>query len=405
MKKYNKILILACALASILMIGCSSDADPTNPNQQSNDIIPELTIEAAIAIETDSGGKMDFEVSSNRSDFTKDITFQFETKGITAEPGKDFTTVSGQGTIPVGSNSYIISVDILNDDEREIDELLEVTISNAQEATIARATNTGSITDNDMSLLGDEDGYNTPTSYFGFSQIWNEDFDGAEVDEERYNFELGDGCPDICGWGNEELQNYTNDQKNIKLENGRMAITASQEDVLSFTSARLTTKDKVEFQYGRIDVRAKLPKGQGLWPAIWMLGENIDEVGWPACGEIDIMELVGHKANQVSGTAHWGERGQPSTFRTSTYTQATDFSDGFHVFTLVWELNKMTWYVDERKFHTLQRSDVDGQWRFNQPFFFIFNVAVGGRFPGDPDETTVFPQTMEMDYIRVFQPN
>lgn len=386
-------------------MGCSEDPDPTNPsNPQTNNVIPELTIAAATAVETDAGGKMDFEVTTNRSDFTKEVTFQYATKGITAEPGKDFTTATGQGTIAVGASSFTISVDILNDDEREIDELLEVTISDAKDATIKTATNTGSITDNDMSLLGDEDGYNTPTSYFGYSQIWNEDFDGDSVDEERYNFELGDGCPNICGWGNDELQNYTNEEKNVKLADGRMTITATQEDVLSFNSARLTTKDKVEFQFGRIDVRAKLPKGQGLWPAIWMLGANIDDVGWPACGEIDIMELVGHKANQVVGTAHWGEPGQPSTFVSSTYTQAQDFSEDFHVFTLVWELNKMTWYVDERKFHTINRSDVDGQWRFNQPFFFIFNIAVGGRYPGNPDDSTTFPQTMDIDYIRVFQP-
>lgn len=405
MKKYSNIVIWACTIASIWIAGCSSDADPTNPNQQPNDALPELTIDAALAVETDAGGKMDFIVSTNRSDFTEDITFQFATNGLTAEPDKDFVTTTGQGTIPVGSSSFTISVDILNDDDREIDELLEVSISDAQQATIGRATGIGSITDNDTSLLGDENGYNTPTSYFGFRQIWNEDFDGSSVDEERYNFEIGDGCPNICGWGNDELQNYTNEQKNVKLENGIMTITAIQEDVLSFTSARLQTKDKVEFQFGRIDVRAKLPKGQGLWPAIWMLGANIDEVGWPACGEIDIMELVGHKPNQVVGTAHWGEPGQSSTFQSSTFTQAEDFSDGFHVFTLVWELNKMTWYVDERKFHTIERENVNAQWRFNQPFFFVFNIAVGGRYPGNPDETTVFPQTMEMDYIRVFQPN
>ena len=141
-----------------------------------------------------------------------------------------------------------------------------------------------------------------------------------------------------------------------------------------------------------------------MWPAIWMLGANIDEVGWPACGEIDIMELVGHKPTSVIGTAHWGAPNNPSTFNSGHFSNGKDFSEEFHVFTLVWEVNELRWYVDETHFHTINRDIVgNAEYRFNQEIFLIFNVAIGGNLPGSPDETTVFPQTMEIDYVRVFQ--
>lgn len=398
--KALSILFFACIFAS-----CSDGTDPmVNPPAQT--ITPTLSVQAAAGIETNTDGKLEFEIKLDRSDFTSAVSFDYSVTGITAEPGVDFMQTSGQSTIDVGTSSIKIAVPILNDDMKEIDETLSLTISNPKNATIQSATAIGNIIDNDESQLSDEDGYNTPTSYYGYSQVWNQDFSEATLDESIYNYEMGDGCPDICGWGNEELQNYTNDEENIKLADGKLSITATQQDVLSFKSARITTKDKVEIQYGRIDVRAKLPKGQGLWPAIWMLGANIDEVGWPACGEIDNMEFLGHEVNKIHGTAHYGEQGAGSTFKTSTYASGDDYTEGYHVFTLIWELNKLTWYVDETKFHSLERKDIgSAQWRFNQPFFFIFNVAVGGRFPGNPDETTVFPQTMDIDYIRVFQPN
>jgi beta-glucanase (GH16 family) len=165
----------------------------------------------------------------------------------------------------------------------------------------------------------------------------------------------------------------------------------------------MITKAKKEFQYGRIDIRARLPYGQGIWPAIWMLGANIDDVGWPRCGEIDIMELVGHLPKVSHGTAHYDVDGWASKGSSYALTTGQTFSDEFHVFTIVWEMNRIKWYVDYNKFFELSAQDVGGTYPFNNPFFFIMNIAVGGNWPGDPDETTVFPQTMEVDYIRVFQ--
>jgi len=184
----------------------------------------------------------------------------------------------------------------------------------------------------------------------------------------------------------------------------KLVITATRLGSEGFRSAKIHTKDKREFRFGRIDIRAKLPEGRGIWPAIWMLGANIDEVGWPASGEIDIMELVGHQPNISHGTAHWGNSGDPSTFVGSSISLNEKFSEQFHVFSLVWEQNSLQWYMDETLFHTITPANTQGAtYRFNAPFYMIFNVAVGGNWPGSPDASTVFPQQMEVDYVRVFQ--
>ena len=171
-----------------------------------------------------------------------------------------------------------------------------------------------------------------------------------------------------------------------------------------YNSARIITKGKKEFKFGRIDIRAKLPEGQGIWPALWMLGSNIDDVGWPTCGEIDIMEMVGHEPNKTHGTAHWRASDGNSTFKGASTSSSKKLSEQYHVYSILWEENSLNWYFDEEKFHTITPNNLQNvEFPFNQNFFFIFNIAVGGIWPGNPDDTTVFPQEMEIDYIRVFQ--
>jgi beta-glucanase (GH16 family) len=246
------------------------------------------------------------------------------------------------------------------------------------------------------------DGYSTPTSYGGYNLAWADEFSGDALDLSSWGFDVGNGSG---GWGNNESQYYTSGTANCVVANGKLTITAKKESQggYNYTSARILTKGKREFQYGRIDIRARLPKGQGIWPALWMLGSNFSSVGWPNCGELDIMELVGHQPNRVHGTAHFGNQ-PPSTQRTASYGLSSGtFSDAYHVFTLKWENNLVEWYVDDVKFHTLTPGNTGGIYPFNQKFFFIFNIAVGGNWPGYPDATTVFPQQMDVDYVRVFQ--
>lgn len=262
-------------------------------------------------------------------------------------------------------------------------------------------TNTASIdiiAERDTSI--DNTGYKSPSSYPGYSLTWSDEFNGRVLDTSSWNYETG-----ANGWGNNELENYTSSSKNSFIaKGGYLVIEARKEAQNSYTSARLQTKGKREFTYGRMDIRARLPKGKGLWPAIWMLGGNITTTPWPACGEIDIMELLGHEPNKVYGTMHWGIAGHGSTHIGGNYVlPQQDFSDKFHVFSVVWDSTKIEWYVDNQKYFTGNKSQVSGAYPFNKPFFFILNVAVGGSWPGNPDSTTVFPQRMVVDYVRVFQ--
>lgn len=246
-------------------------------------------------------------------------------------------------------------------------------------------------------------GYSTPSSYSGMNLIWSDEFSNTTVDANKWTFETGDGCPN-CGWGNNELQYYQ--QKNAVLVDGHLVIEAKSEIVSgkNYSSARMITKGKFDFKYGRVDVRAALPKGQGLWPAIWMLGSNISTVGWPGCGEIDIMEMVGGtgKDNTVHGTAHWDNAGSHANYGKS-YTLSNEIFNGkFHVFTIIWDQDKIQWFVDDVKFNEILITPA-GLSEFREKFFLLLNVAVGGNWPGSPNFSTTFPQRMMVDYVRVFQ--
>ena len=165
----------------------------------------------------------------------------------------------------------------------------------------------------------------------------------------------------------------------------------------------MITKDKFSFKYGRVDIRAALPYGQGIWPALWMLGSNFSSVGWPHCGEIDIMEIVGHEPNKLHGTVHWAnENNVHAEYSGETTLNSGTFNDKFHVFSIIWNENQIQWLLDDEVYHTVSLS-APALSEFKEEFFFIFNVAVGGNWPGSPDATTAFPQQMIVDYIRVFQ--
>ena len=241
-------------------------------------------------------------------------------------------------------------------------------------------------------------GYTTPLSYSGYDLVWNDEFNGTSLSQD-WIYETGNGS---WGWGNNESQYYR--AENTSVSDGFLTITAKQENYsgYSYTSSRIKTQSIQNFRYGRIDVRAKLPFSQGIWPALWMLGENIKRVSWPACGEIDIMELIGgagYNDATIHGTAHWEDNGH------ALYGQANSLASGiyydqFHVFTIICTTNSIKLLRDDIQYNELNISNLSA---FQNNFFFIFNVAVGGNWPGYPDASTVLPQTMVVDYIRVFQ--
>lgn len=248
--------------------------------------------------------------------------------------------------------------------------------------------------------INPEDGYTTPLSYPDYTLVWNDEFNGTSINTSDWNFETGTGDG---GWGNNELQYYRS--SNAWVEDGLLVIHADDDGYQDsdYTSTRMTTQNNRYFQYGRIDIKALLPEGKGIWPALWMLGQNFSSVGWPACGEIDIMEMVGGsgRENTVHGTLHWENSGHVQTGG-SYETLGNNFAEQYHVFTLLWDETSIKWLVDDVQYHVIDIQPAH-MTEFHNPFFFIFNVAVGGNWPGSPDETTVFPQRMKVDYVRVFQ--
>jgi beta-glucanase (GH16 family) len=236
--------------------------------------------------------------------------------------------------------------------------------------------------------------------------VWSDEFNGGKgtaVDSSKWNLvNKGDG------FGNNELEFYTNRTDNAAMDgNGFLVITAKKEAYMGrdYTSARLESNGKLERAYGRVEARIKIPRGQGIWPAFWMLGNNIGSVSWPTCGEIDIMENIGKEPSIVHGSLHGpGYSGGNPLGAAYTLPNGEKFADAFHVFAIEWETNVIRFYVDDHLYETRTSADVpaNAKWVYDHPFYILLNVAVGGQWPGSPDGTTTFPQTMTVDYVRVY---
>ena len=244
--------------------------------------------------------------------------------------------------------------------------------------------------------------------------VWSDEFDGAEgspVDSAKWVFDIGGG-----GWGNNEFEYYTNSTANASMDgNGNLVITAIKETLprkkkcwygrCEYSSARIKTAGKFKQAYGRFEARVKIPYGQGIWPAFWMLGSNINKVGWPKCGEIDVMENIGREPSTAHGTIHGPGYSGANGIGAAYDLPAGSFADDFHVFAIEWEPGAIRWYVDGSLYQTRTPADLPSgaAWVFDHPFFMLLNLAVGGNWPGSPDATTVFPQRMYVDYVRVYQ--
>ena len=243
--------------------------------------------------------------------------------------------------------------------------------------------------------------------------VWADEFDvDGAPNPENWTFEIGDGTAQgIPGWGNNELQYYTDRAENVKVENGFLVITARQESFegSNYTSARITTQNLFEQQYGRFEARIKVPTGQGYWPAFWLLGNDCDVNPWPSCGEIDIMENVGDEPTSIFGTVHGPNYNGANSISKEFNLENGRYDNEFHVFGVEWSPNEINFYVDESLYFTMTPEEVDdetegeGIWVFNErPFYMILNVAVGGNLPGNPNAETIFPQSMVVDYVRVY---
>jgi len=232
--------------------------------------------------------------------------------------------------------------------------------------------------------------------------VMSDEFDtNGSLNSAIWSYDIGTGSN---GWGNNELEYYTSRPQNVTVENGMLKITAIKESYLGsgYTSGRIVTKGKFAQKHGRFEARIKMPYGQGMWPAFWLLGDNSDTAFWPQCGEIDIMEFRGQAPSVTNGTVHGpGYSGGASITKAYTIPNAR-FDTDFHIFGIEWGENYINYYVDDVLYNQITPEKVTGQWVFDHPFYIIINLAVGGSYVGSPNSETIFPQSMLVDYVRVY---
>lgn len=242
----------------------------------------------------------------------------------------------------------------------------------------------------------------------GWALVWNDEFNGSSIDAAKWNHEVN-----ASGGGNNELQYYTQRKKNSFVENGNLVIEAHRERFMDvegtrdYTSARMTTRGRGDWKYGRFEIRARLPKGQGIWPAIWMMPTASEYGGWAASGEIDIMEIIGSKPDLLHGTLHFGGSYPNNQSSGSSHQLSSgSLSSEFHTYAIEWKEGEIRWYIDDFLYsRKTEWNSANAAYPapFDKEFFMILNVAVGGNWPGSPDASTVFPQRMEVDYVRVYE--
>ena len=401
--KKNSVAASWVMVLCLVFTACKKEGNNPTPAP----VVPTIKIENASQLRTTTGSVMTFNVSLNKTTSVP-VSVDYSFVDGTAISPRDYTATNGTVAIPANQAQAQINVPIKADpsDTRQDNLKFTIQLSNPKAATLSLLSAAEGIimTEDGTNLTTDNAGYSTPLTYPGYTLAWKDEFDGTALDLNAWNQEVGNGSG---GWGNNELEYYTSSTKNTFLSNGKLIIEARKEAVSGFnyTSGRMTTQNKKDFTFGRIDIRAKLPVAKGIWPALWMLGSNINTVSWPACGEIDIMELIGTYPNRTYGTLHWKPVSGTNTNKGSEYNLATgNFSQQFHVFSIIWSQDMIKWLVDDQLFLTITKADFGAaNYPFNASQFLIFNVAVGGNWPGPPDASTTFPQRMFVDYVRVFQ--
>ncbi|MDB5250884.1 MAG: glycoside hydrolase family 16 protein [Flaviaesturariibacter sp.] len=383
----------------LLSLGCKKGGT-------SSAATPKISVED-ITLSEGNGSTTNFEFTLKLDKAASStVTVNYTTIDGTARAGEDYTASAGTVTFSANESEKKVVVPVTADDGREGDETFSLVLSNAGGASIARGTALATIVNDDTRVPFTNAGYDAPTSYAGYTLAWSDEFNGPSLNGSFWSNQNGDGCPNLCGWGNNELEYYTDRPENLFFQDGKLVIEARKEafNGRQYTSSKILTAGKKAFKFGRIDIRAKLPKGKGIWPALWLLPQDNVFGGWPRSGEIDLMELVGHEPNKVYGTLHFGP-GPGSTQISRGYTLANGtFNDEFHVFSLEWKQDQVKWLVDGVVYSTVNKADLGANnYPFNEQFYLIFNLAVGGNWPGNPDGTTAFPQWMVVDYIRVYQ--
>jgi beta-glucanase (GH16 family) len=366
------ILLSTLLLNTFISGSCKKDPESSIPEIKIDSSVLQVAEDSPI-----SSAELDVYLSGTSD---KVVSIDYSTADSTAIAGKDYVAVSsGKLVFQPGEVLKNIKINILSDTAQKQNVVFKVVLNNPVNCTLPGSDFKVRILNVDYSTL-----------------VWSDEFNSGQLNTAVWNYELGAG-----GWGNNELQSYTSSLNNVHIDSGYLHISVLNPYGSTYTSGRITTKGKKEFTYFRVNIRARVPEGQGVWPALWALGGNISTVNWPKCGEIDIMELLGQTPATVYGTVHWDANGHQ--MRGSSYSLSSGkFSSGFHVFSLIWTPGRFKWLIDNREYYSLNKAEISA-FPFDLPEFFIFNVAVGGNWPGSPDQTTVFPQHLIVDYIRVYK--
>jgi hypothetical protein len=386
--------------ASILFCGSlvACDKEKTTPIATASISIDDISMNEG------NGGTSNMEFSVKLSQaLTQEASVRVTTKEGFAKAVEDFQALDQVIIFKAGETVKKATVVIVADDLKEGIDEFQVNLSDAVNCTIFDGVGLGVINNDDTKIPVNDVGFTSPLTYPGKTLVWSDEFNADALNLNDWSYDVGDGCPN-CGWGNNELQYYTRGD-NVSLSGGKMIVEARKETISgkNFTSTRLVTMDKQAFKFGRIDIRAKLPKGQGIWPAFWMLGSNFKTAGWPTCGEIDIMEFLGHDQNRVHSTIHYKFGNGPRN-TTASLVNDKPLPDEYHVYTLDWQQDKIRMLIDDKLINEFSPTSIVGaDHPFSAPFFLLVNLAVGGNWPGAPNATTYFPQWLYVDYIRVFQ--
>lgn len=373
MNYLNRLIVMLFLISIGISCGGDGDDDPSNGNPPEPEVIVPSNLELSISVvgtdsENVNGDGTGWIKCTALADDAMEYAFRFGT-------GDEITNNTGQVDYQYtkqGTNEYTVYV-------------------------LAYSKTGHSITTNEkVTVYVEEDNF--------VNLIWSDEFDtNGSPDGDKWTYDIGDGCPNLCGWGNSEKQYYTSRSDNVTVKDGILKITAKKEDYegSEYTSTRMLTQGKFAFTYGRVEVRAKLPTGGGTWPAIWMLGTNITSVGWPACGEIDIMEHVGNNQGVVSSALH-----TPSSNGATINhgdQRINDVSQEFHVYQLYWNKDEMIFSVDDVEHYRYNPANKNNDtWPFDADQFLILNVAMGGTFGGAIDDN-FSNSSMEIDYVRVYQ--
>ncbi len=365
--KYS-FLLLFCFLA---ITGCENAEHEQKLTLPSNLILK-------VEISQDGSGKVTVSASAQKVNFYT-IFFGEDSSelGEKVTDGKATHTYRTNGTFTISAQAHVTQAEFITESKA-----ISIELSSA--------------------IIIPSTGATSPLTYVGKTLVWQDEFTEPSLNASFWKHELGNNN----GWGNNEFQYYRSE--NTQIVDGHLIITAKKESFQgsNYTSSRIITSGLKSFKYGRIDIRAALPKGQGIWPALWMLGSNINTVPWPGCGEIDIMEMIGGngRENTVFGTAHWldDSNNQRAQFSNSKSISNGQLGDEFHVYSIAWTATSIIWYLDNVQYHIIDITPAALS-EFQKEFFFVFNIAVGGDLPGSPDATTQFPQHLIVDYVRVFQ--